>query len=818
MYYIQGLSKRFAVKILCMGLAQDIAKLEEMKYLVHKMEISHRHKILNRIHNALIYLSTLMTNKIVIHKCLESAKTCAIGDVQFDTCSHDTFVKVEDECEDKILNMLEYFSKAIQQKFQFATSPHHQGGNLHENLIHLDKRVNEDDLQIMEDYPRVEKLKRKLIDEEEEGVKPENKIESELDTTKIVEDVTNFNQIVSQNFKNLFTNANHREIKCELDETSQNYEQQQFANGTSNGHANIRPEQIPFQFNYKLSNTNCDEKMEEDEIKDIFKISDYVNNGFTVYEVENLMFFFLTERKRLYSFEKFQQLNCNKDENFDETNRTQPGKNVLHYLIYRVIPQFSRLVRLSQNHTYLASSLLEFMYQNYRFNSDYTYSRIDVLHDREQQQQQELRENNDFIMDSQQQYISPTMKLQKTEKVKSKPKKEKQRRPGPLNRTLKTSELHVNHESFLASDDILSVLLYLENSLKSVVDGKCIMNLGQFQDIESKKVIDFMDRYKKKNLESSIPVCIKTQRNQITKITEEVNLKIPCHMIGNIEILFHIMDKIIYDENNEPKISTSKFPVLSGKLKIYNATQTIKDLQIPIKLDGRTSKLNCSFYVRTNHKMNEKITENQNNNVTSSPTTTSTLIPTQSQEEINSQQEINNVQESQKISLNMNIVPTEIDFEDAIPLDRTQFVKKEFFDSTIKQEIPFSASNSPKSQAQNEFETFVMKKEVKIEEIKKEQEMKSKTEKEDFIMIEDSDVESLTDSADDDDCQIIPMLPKKFKVVLVDVFKDGKYNRDELLKNYGAELSSLPQQPESKVEKIDELFDEFDVNTLNVTK
>lgn len=483
------------MKILCIGLSNDITKLEELKYSLYKMETSHRHKILNRIHNGLIYLSTLMTNKVVIHKCLESAKTCAIGDVEFDTlCSHETFVKIDDECEDKILNMLEYFSIPIQKKFQFATSPHHQGGELHENLIYLDKKVNEDELEVMEDYPRVERLKRKLIDEEEENAKPEIEEKPELDTLKIVEDVQNFNQIVSQNFKNLFSSTNCQEVKCELDESSSNYEQQQFLNGNSNGHANLEQAQTPFQFNYELSNTQCAVKMEEDEIKDIFKISDFVNNGFTVYETENLMFFFLGEKKRLYSYEKFQQLNCNKDENFDETNRTQPGKNVLHYLIYRVIPQFSRLVRLSQNHTYLASSLLEFMYLNYRFNSDYTYLRIDVLHEKEQQTR--TRENNDFVMDNSQQSMTSS---EKTEKVKLKPKSERMRKPGPLNRTRKIDRLS-NKDSFHASDDVLSILLHLENELKTVIDGRCHMNLGQFQDIESKNFIDIMDRYKKKEI------------------------------------------------------------------------------------------------------------------------------------------------------------------------------------------------------------------------------------------------------------------------------------------------------------------------------
>lgn len=280
-------------------------------------------------------------------------------------------------------------------------------------------------------------------------------------------------------------------------------------------------------------------------------------------------------------------------------------------------------------------------------------------------------------------------------------------------------------------------------------------------------------------------------------------------MIGKIEILLHIMDKIVYDENNEPRISTSKFPVLTGKLKIYNTTQTIKDLQIPIKVDGKISKLNCSFYVRTNHKMNEKITENENNFVTSSPpttTTAATIIPILTQE-IN-KEDVQEVQESSQMNMNMNIVPTEIDFEDAIPLeiDKTKLVKKEFVDSFIKQEISFSASNSPKTPAQDEFETFV----IKTEDVK--------VKREDVILVEDSDEDtSITDSAEEGP---IPM-PKKFKILLVDVLRDGRLDSAELLQNYGAEMPEFRNDKGNqpiKAENINEVFPEFDINHIDLTK
>lgn len=876
-----------------MGISTDLTKLEEMKYSLSCYEIGHRTLIINRIRDALIFLIILLENKVLKHKCLMSAKTCGyVAEIEIPNCSHTSLVPIETDFERQILNLLENFSRSIKEgSLMFDAFPNKQGSDLYENLIYLDKKVQNEELDLCKDYPKVERhLKRKKLPEETNGQEEtEKEPEKQLNSQEILDCVGDFHQMLAKKFKSIFKDSGN--IKCELDDFDfGKIESKPIKIKAENGH-HEKPDIKKFRFDYELS---IDKLVENkvDETEDVFKVSDYFGKGLRIYEVEMQMFFFLAERKHRYSFDEFKELNCNKEGIFEDTDEIKYGQKVLNYLIFRPIPQLSRNSRLSQTHMYQTNSLLEFIHQNYRINDDFTYTRTDKLNEtmngdtnesandsqhfsssetpkkvatpRPKSQKRKSEDEPSFTSTPKAKITKPGPRkltaaevlanIEQKEAKKQPPKKsEKVRKPGPLRKTKpgplgKTQKLV--EEPLKASDEIVSIFNSLETQLRKYTSD-LHMDISQLKSDKSNIIIDFMERYKRKSYESQIPIHVKNLRNKQYKETEVGNLVLLCDSVGRLEILHKIEDTLVYDENNEPQIATTIFTEISGKLKIYNTTSTIKNLIIPININGVKFKLNCGLFNRKSLyvKSNEIIA------VTSTPVTSTSVSPRLSpipvqipleninlekmnndfKTEIAVQVEIEETKKQIDFEDEIKEIKTEIDFEDEInaisPIEKTIIIRKELIDPTS----PPNDGNSSTTESQNEYiscdnneSVGTIKKIVDedvVEILAEDVDALENSEiiPDEIIIIDDSDAAPIDESANSSmsfteyfsNHVIGENTAKNLKVIMVDVMSDRKLNKAVLEQNE----AKLPEDNQLlQGNNIFEIFDEFNLEEFVGTK
>lgn len=185
-----------------------------------------------------------------------------------------------------------------------------------------------------------------------------------------------------------------------------------------------------------------------------------------------------------------------------------------------------------------------------------------------------------------------------------------------------------NEEHFLASDDLLEVFLEIERQLNEISTANIKMDASQAMNENSAHSIGFIAKNRPC---SSLPIVVKTKRNQKIAFKEELMIKLPCVATGNFDLLLQLDDKIVYDESNLPQIETTDLPSITGYIKIYGVTHHIKKLTIPFVGENKTgklsSKLSFAFFTKVKSDTKRRVS------------TTQQVEETKSQQEVKIKQE-----------------------------------------------------------------------------------------------------------------------------------------------------------------------------------
>lgn len=583
-----------------MGLSNDLTRLDNLRFKLDicKDQIFDIDALLQRIFQVLIALSKLIDNKYVKLKCLAAARTCADDNLskileKAHYTKHFDSILLEDPLEENIMNQLEFFAIAIGQKISFYEYYKNKSFIASfDDLVHMNGVFDETELKAYDKYPKTERVKwpasydteaeSQEENEETETVEPAavKIILTNLDIEEIKRETEIFRQSVSGKFKNIlngFSNGFESfEDEIPLLDLGPVVE--------SNGFLEeLKEEKKPFKIDYEFKVEN----IVRDDSCDSLKIWDLCEHRYNMNEIETVMYYFILHKKNIYSPEDFENLNQN--ENY-EVNKSKGSHAAIQYLIFRQIPEYSRLSRIRYIFNYPRSFVAALM-EHYRFEphpGNYNYVRISsILKKRKLKTDQAPTSDNSqnqAIQEPQTSPASQSLKRKSTNVSESSEIVKKQ----PHNLIKKEEDFH-------ASDDLLDIFLEIERHMKHWVNGALRMDASQAMNEDSPYKVGFI---LKERDYTSVPIVIKINRNKKTTIKRDTTIELPCQAFGSLDATIDILDEIVYDELNEPYIKTTELPTITGSVQIYGVTHFLKKMTVPFISGSKVNKLVFSLFSR----------------------------------------------------------------------------------------------------------------------------------------------------------------------------------------------------------------------------
>lgn len=660
------------VKLISIGLSHDLTHLEQIKYTKEgdamKWTEGDFIATYRKMFQALTTLGFIIKDYSLRRLCIQAASVC---EPSSKFCSEILAKLPEAESVECELNpemkmvllhlreQLESFKSAIQMNVSLPATWDTASIQCYEKLEYLNRRVQlSEDLKPLE-YPGVERYLKKLQKEPfEEDEAAEKKT---LDATQILKDSTEFAKMVSSHlkrFKNPFNVYNNVEPpspsevnavminvlrNCpdfEISDCGPDFEisdcGQVFMNVSKDfsldsmklyvsqydqiNHEQLQLNKPNLLFDFDMteresSDGNVAEMYQEGTVR----VYNLCSQGYSLFEVENVMLYAIMEKKMKFIQSEFADFNKNR--------LSQDTENQVHhafnYLTCRPQPEYYRLRRV----IYVACSagMLEYNLVNFTFETipgKYKYLK---------KKSQDMSFKEDIEASGEEKQLDQVMEIPKeppTSASTATCKKSSRKSPKvpkitppkePRKELISNSERTVSQSkdpkgkkelitlesdaSFHASDELLDIFLLLQNELSIIAKEKVTINLKQMSDESSPHKVELFAK-----LSDGIKgteVKVQKRRNQRCGPAVIQQITLPAHTHGAIIINLEIVDEIVYDENNDnPRIKSTHQVKLNGGFTLDRTSHNIKNMNLNCSVNGIESRIKVSF--RNEYKTKKK--------------------------------------------------------------------------------------------------------------------------------------------------------------------------------------------------------------------
>lgn len=603
-----------------------------------------------KMFQALITLGFIIKDYSLRRLCIQAAKACEPSTFysaeileqlpEVDAEEHE----VSPEMKTILLHLreqLETFQSAIRTNVSLPKTWEKTSIECYEKLNYLNRRVElSEDLQPLP-YPGIERYLKKLHKENPDESEPTEK--KPLDASKILNDCTDFCQMVSDRLKQFST---HNKNVCpplptevtavmikalsyaldyfEFGDNGQIF--MKLSNETSleklKSYSGIYDQIDDFKLKCNKPNLLFDFDMtarESSERKKDFStiycegavsVYDLCNQGFSLFDIENVMLYTIMEKKMKFSQAEFAAFNKNKAAH-DTENQAQ---HAFTFLICRSQPEHSRVKKVL--YVACSSSMFDFNLEHFsfevipgRYKAKKKNSDLSIREDAEVN-------GDENAMDTSEEpaTIASTSAKKVSKKSPKVPKialkKESRTEPMLSPESLSASQPNASQpnvnqlkpkvstldsdQNFHASDALLGVFLRLENELSNIAGVKVTFNLKQMTDESSPHKIGFISSFAKEFKPTEVKVQKRRNQRNSEPVLKEIWL--PAHTHGAIIICMEIVDEIVYDENNDnPWIKSTQIVKLNGGLTIDYTSWNVKNLTVNCNVAGVDSKIRISL-------------------------------------------------------------------------------------------------------------------------------------------------------------------------------------------------------------------------------
>ncbi|CRK96013.1 CLUMA_CG009453, isoform A [Clunio marinus] len=610
-FKMPGIHDILIIELFSIGLSHDLSYLEEIKYNNIKDTNYLNQEFIctnKRMFMALTTLGSIVKDYNLQRLCFQAASVCE-SETKFSKTILELLPenvrlvppKVEnknEEMERTLMNLkeqLETFQCAIKTDFNIANSWEKSSLLCYENLDFLNHRIRlSEDLKPLV-YAGVERyMKRPRLESSEETDGEVDKKKS-LEVEKILTENQFFTNKISERFKSIkYLNNDSEnqsvllpsEVKAfiiktfsqcsdfDIDKSGEifmkllsdvslenlrNYRLHWFTINENQQKLNEKNLFFDFDMTPKLNET-CDVmKMYQ---SGNVRVYDLCNDNCNIFDIENVMFYAIMEKKSLYIPSEFVLFNRN--ESYKTTKcQTQAAFN---FLMFKQNPEGRRLSRIV-NTAYKSSGMFEFCLETYLFDCEsgrYKYVR---------RNENEISTGDVETFSSQNEAVEHLKKPQSSSKPKG---------GYPTITTTDTSH---------GSDDFINVFLLLQNELSNIAGEKIKLDINFFCDESSQHKIDFTQC-----TSTTLPITINKVRNTLKVPSIRIEKEIPATIHGSVVVHQVFRDNIVYDENNDnPKLVITSETTLSGTIVLNYMSHNLKNLEIKCDVNGVKSQIKCSL-------------------------------------------------------------------------------------------------------------------------------------------------------------------------------------------------------------------------------
>lgn len=668
------------VKLISIGISHDLTNLEQIKYTKDNATLKWTEEdfvaVYRKMFVALATLGFFIKEYSLRRLCIQAASVCEPS-TKF-CCD---ILEVLPECDpvmpdemkpemkvalEQLREQLETFQSAIKMKVELPKTWEKASILCYEKLdFHHRRTLLSDDLKPLE-YPGVERyLKRAKVEDAEEA-KPVD--EKPLNATTILEESDSFAVMISSRFKqiknpfkvesdlkpptpsevsavitNLLRNSQDFEIG-ENGEVFMNLSTEGSVSGAKDCHTRwslINTEQQNLNKPNLFFDFNMDETDEKCDVSSMYqngtvRVLDLCRNGCSVFDIENVMLYAITEKKMLYMQQEFVELNKNPVGDGEQSF----AHAAFEYLSSKHQPEHSRLSKLSHP-AYTSTSMLEYCIETYNFDllprrnyqkkknldasmkeesefngDEQMDTTVEMSKDSPMELPEELTANGQEVVTKKLPQKSPKVpknmppKVSITKKeVQPRPKKEAQPRAKKevqprqkkeaqprlkkeVQPKLKKENVVVaKDETFHVSEHIMAVLLLMENGFSHAVGSKVSLDIKSLNDETSMHKVELTN-----SSTSTMTVKILKRRNSQACPMTMHQISLPARVHGVITAYVEVTDKIEYDKSNDnPFIKSSAEVKFTGMISFDHSSHNIKDMDLMCTVNGVGSKFRFSM-------------------------------------------------------------------------------------------------------------------------------------------------------------------------------------------------------------------------------
>lgn len=669
------------IKLISIGISHDLTNLEQIKYTKDNATLKWTEEdfvaVYRKMFVALATLGFFIKDYSLRRLCIQAASVCEPSTTfccdilkVLPECDQAESDEIEPEMKvalEQLREQLETFQSAIKMKVELPKTWEKASILCYEKLdFHHRRTLLSDDLKPLE-YPGVERyLKRAKVEDAEEA-KPVD--EKPLNATTILEESDSFAVMISSRFKqiknpfkvesdlkpptpsevsavitNLLRNSQDFEIG-ENGEVFMNLSTDGSVSGAQDCHTRwllSNKEQQKLNKPNLFFDFNMDETDEKYEVSSMYqngtvRVLDLCRNGCSIFDIENVMLYAITEKKMLYMQQEFVELNKNPVGDGEQSL----AHAAFEYLSSKPQPEHGRLSKLS-NPAYTSTSMLEYCIETYTFdllprrnyqkkkNFDASIKEESEVINGEEQMDATVEISTDMPMELSDELttngqdsvakklpqkslkipkITPSKVSITKKEVQQRPKKEAPPRPKKESQLRPKKEVQpklkkevipklkrenvvvAKDETFHVSEQIMSVLLLIQNGFSHAVGSKVLLDIKSLNDETSMHKVGLTN-----SSSSTMTVKIFKRRNSQACPMTMHQIWLPARVHGVITAYVEMTDKIEYDKSNDnPFIKSTAEIKFTGMISFDHSSHNIKDMDLMCTVNGISSKFRFSM-------------------------------------------------------------------------------------------------------------------------------------------------------------------------------------------------------------------------------